>query len=207
MKSHKNKRKRKDNIPQSKTKQKKKTILTVLLIILSLFCITALYVIVVNVFDEYIHPRKKPNNSSTNNAAEEFYLSIPDEEKTLYDVADCFDFSEIDFSAVSKVIIYSGITGETKEIKNDNIISDLSTLFSSLKGTDPTSMFGYYGSDYSITLFEGSNELLNFSLLPDNCISYGDYETIGKFTYGAMYSCSDTSAFDSCISYIDDLFN
>ncbi len=133
------------------------------------------------------------------------YLETPEYTPITYPVEEELDFSKFDYSSVDKIIITSGKTGDKKTFyKIEEILSKVKQL----KGNSPVSSRGYSGFGYHVEMYNGENELYNFSIFAVDdkfLLYYGVFEEFENIKYSCMYTC-DTSL-KEIEEYFDLLFN
>ena len=129
------------------------------------------------------------------------YLETIEYTPTTYPVADILDFSTFDFSSVDKIIITSGKTGEEKILYE---IGDIISKTKKIKGHSPISSRGYSGFGYHVEMYNGENELYNFSIFTVDdkfLLYYGVYEEFKNIKYSCVYTC------DILVKEIEDYFD
>ncbi len=133
------------------------------------------------------------------------YLETPEYTPITYPVEEELDFSKFDYSSVDKIIITSGKTGDKKTFY---IIEEILSKVKQLKGNSPVSSRGYSGFGYHVEMYNGENELYNFSVFTVDdkfLLYYGVYEEFENIKYSCMYTC-DTSV-KEIEEYFDILFD
>lgn len=123
-------------------------------------------------------------------------------------IPEIINFSEIDMSSIDKVVISDcSKKNVSKTIIDKSDISKITSAVSEISATDPVSNRGYYGSYYVVTMYDGADIVLDFTLAADNAVIYGEYETVSEFTYGARYICTDVTTHANCVELLGEFFN
>ncbi len=171
-----------------------KKIRRVILLLLSmiLVCLTCVFVS----YALTSNNSNEPNKASQKSQAKEQYMleaNINQSERTepehiILPYSDTIDFSNFDFSAIDRIVIKECFSGPSKvTITDTENINSIVKFMGEIKGSEPQSVRGYAHSTYTVSLYSGDEVQLHVSFMGYLGFATGEYETVGNFTYAALY--------------------